>query len=135
MASKSLMLPLALLLAALAMLNSMTAFVGSSPALRSSKVARKAIEDELTREVVELFFTAPAQGERSRINVTPDTTAEELLKMGRKALGFDQDWIPDSDFKLYNAEDESKPITGPMKDNGLTNFGYEVHMYFEPASY
>eukprot|EP00440_Ansanella_granifera_P041303 gb/GFBE01044791.1/.p1 GENE.gb/GFBE01044791.1/~~gb/GFBE01044791.1/.p1 ORF type:complete len:134 (+),score=54.50 gb/GFBE01044791.1/:1-402(+) len=130
------LLPVVLVLACvMALLNFMPAFVGSTPALRSSKVARKAIEDELTREVVELFFTAPAQGERSRINVTPDTTAEELLKVGRKALGFDQDWIPDSDFKLYNAEDESKPLTGPMKDNGLTNFGYEVHMYFEPASY
>ena len=96
---------------------------------------REGAKKQLTRSIVEVFFTAPAQGERTRLQITPDTTAEEVLKMGRKALGFDQDWIPDSDFKIYNAEDEKTPLVGKMRDNGLVDFAFEIHMYFEPKEY
>ena len=58
------------------------------------------------------MFTAPAQGARSRMLIRADADVSEVIKQGRKKLGFDQDWMPDSDFKLYNAEDED---AGPLK--------------------
>ena len=41
--------------------------------------------------------------------------------------------MPDSDFKLYNAEDEDAgPLKGKMSENGLIDFSYEIHLYYEP---
>ncbi|CAE8607173.1 unnamed protein product [Polarella glacialis] len=134
--AKAIVMPAAaLILASFALLNSMSAFVGTQPALRASR-SQVAMEVEwhggLNRNVVEVFFTAPAQGERTRMVVTPDTTIDQILKDGRKLLGFDQEWIPDSDFTLYNGEDENTPLKGTIGDCGLVDFGYEVHMYFTP---
>ncbi len=77
----------------------------------------------LNRDVVEVFFTAPAQGERTRMVVTPDTTIDQILKDGRKALGFDQEWIPDSDFTLYNEDFPDTPLKGTIGECGLVDFG------------
>ncbi|CAE8622898.1 unnamed protein product [Polarella glacialis] len=130
------MLPAVVLMAiCAACLNFLPAFVGMQPALRASR-NQVAMQVEwhggLNRNVVEVFFTAPAQGERTRMVVTPDTTIDQILKDGRKLLGFDQEWIPDSDFTLYNGEDENTPLKGTIGECGLVDFGYEVHMYFTP---
>ena len=87
----------------------------------------------LTRDVVEIEFTAPAQGARCRFMIKADADATEVLSEGRKRLGFDQAWMPDSDFQIYNSEDEEAgPLKGKMRDNGLIDFTYEVHLYYEP---
>ncbi|CAE7584910.1 unnamed protein product [Symbiodinium sp. CCMP2456] len=87
----------------------------------------------LSRDVVEIEFTAPAQGARCRFMIKADADASEVLSEGRKRLGFNQEWMPDSDFKIYNSEDEEAgPLKGKMKDNGLIDFTYEVHLYYEP---
>ncbi|CAE7678723.1 unnamed protein product [Symbiodinium sp. CCMP2592] len=81
----------------------------------------------LTRDVVEIEFTAPAQGARCRFMIKADADASEVLSEGRKRLGFNQEWMPDSDFKIYNSEDEEAgPLKGKMKDNGLIDFTYEA---------
>ncbi|CAE8733308.1 unnamed protein product [Polarella glacialis] len=129
-------LPAAVLLGlVMALLNCSPAFVGTQGALRAtaSKVAMQVEwHGGLTRNVVEVFFTAPAQGERTRMVVTPDTTIDQILKDGRKALGFDQEWIPDSDFTLCNEDFPDTPLKGTIGECGLVDFGYEVHMYFTP---
>ncbi|CAE7242463.1 unnamed protein product [Symbiodinium natans] len=66
----------------------------------------------LSRDVVEIEFTAPAQGARCRFMIKADADVSEVLSEGRKRLGFDQAWMPDSDFKIYNSEDEE---AGPLK--------------------
>ncbi|CAE7171484.1 Etfdh [Symbiodinium pilosum] len=69
-------------------------------------------------------------------NITYHTSHASVLKVlseGRKRLGFDQAWMPDSDFQIYNSEDEEAgPLKGKMRDNGLIDFTYEVHLYYEP---
>mmetsp|Transcript_20896 Transcript_20896/g.31505 ORF Transcript_20896/g.31505 Transcript_20896/m.31505 type:complete len:136 (+) Transcript_20896:73-480(+) len=88
-------------------------------------------------EFYEIFVTNPSVGERSRMSVTTETTVDSIITESRKLLGFDQDWIPDSDFKLYNKNDESKPIGGKMGDNDLKPWGpdgTELHLMFEPAN-
>ncbi|CAE8631411.1 unnamed protein product [Polarella glacialis] len=135
MARATVMPAAVLILALFALLNSMSAFVGMQPALRATR-SQVAMEVEwhggLTRDVVEVFFTAPAQGERTRMVVTPTTTIDQILKDGRKALGFDQEWIPDSDFTLYNEDFPDTPLKGTIGECGLVDFGFEVHMYFTP---
>ena len=136
MARRSNMLAGAVLLAGLAALNSVS-FVNPQPVERSSRMAMKgsAVEwvPKLSRDVVEVMFTAPAQGARSRMLIRADADVSEVIKQGRKKLGFDQDWMPDSDFKLYNAEDEDAgPLKGKMSENGLVDFSYEIHLYYEP---
>ena len=136
MARRSNILVGAVLLAGLAALNSVS-FVNPQPVERSSRMAMKgsAVEwvPKLSRDVVEVMFTAPAQGARSRMLIRADADVSEVIKQGRKKLGFDQDWMPDSDFKLYNAEDEDAgPLKGKMSENGLVDFSYEIHLYYEP---
>ena len=136
MARRSNILAGAVLLAGLAALNSVS-FVNPQPIERSSRMAMKgsAVEwvPKLSRDVVEVMFTAPAQGARSRMLIRADADVSEVIKQGRKKLGFDQDWMPDSDFKLYNAEDEDAgPLKGKMSENGLIDFSYEIHLYYEP---
>eukprot|EP00438_Fugacium_kawagutii_P021137 Skav230965 [mRNA] locus=scaffold644:14762:15175:+ [translate_table: standard] len=136
MARRSGILAGAVLLAGLAALNSVS-FVNPQPVERSSRMAMKgaAVEwnPKLSREVVEIMFTAPAQGARSRMLVRADDDVSKVITMGRKKLGFDQDWMPDTDFKLYNADDEDAgPLKGKMSENGLIDFSYEVHLYYEP---
>ena len=136
MARRSNILAGAVLLAGLAALNSVS-FVNPQPVERSSRMAMKgsAVEwvPKLSRDVVEVMFTAPAQGARSRMLIRADADVSEVIKQGRKKLGFDQDWMPDSDFKLYNAEDEDTgPLKGKMSENGLIDFSYEIHLYYEP---
>eukprot|EP00409_Alexandrium_fundyense_P003459 CAMPEP_0185901458 /NCGR_PEP_ID=MMETSP0196C-20130402/811_1 /TAXON_ID=2932 /ORGANISM="Alexandrium fundyense, Strain CCMP1719" /LENGTH=135 /DNA_ID=CAMNT_0028620113 /DNA_START=120 /DNA_END=527 /DNA_ORIENTATION=+ len=85
----------------------------------------------------EIFVTNPSVGERSRMSVTTETTVDSIITESRKLLGFDQDWIPDTDFKLYDKEDESKAISGKMGDNSLKPWGpdgTELHLMFEPAN-
>jgi len=87
----------------------------------------------LTRDVVEVMFTAPAQGARARMLIKADTTVDDVIKMGRKKLGFDQPWLADSDFKIYNADDEEAgPLKGKMNECGLVDFSFEIHLYYEP---
>jgi len=156
---------LVLLALCAAVLKSITVFVGPLPSLRSTSKqtsvqasfvsegipkfdtlsvypnwrAMVDVTNQQTRDVVEIFFTFLGQGARCRLLVTPDTTVEEILKRGRKELGFDQEWIPDSEFKLYVMEDhgEIKPgaISGPVKNHGLTDFEYEIYAVFEPSTY
>jgi len=87
-------------------------------------------------KICEIFVTNPSVGMRTRMSVTPDTTIESVLKDARKALGFDQDWMSDSDWKLYMKEDESTPISGKMGDHGLRPWGpegIELHLLFQPG--
>ena len=137
MARRSNVLAGAVLLAGLAAFSSW-AFVNPQPVSRSSRMALQsasAVEwiPVLTRDVVEIMFTCPSVGARSRMLVKADSDVADVLKQGRKKLGFDQEWLADSDFKLYDAENEDKgPLSGKMKDNGLVNFGFEVQLYYEP---
>eukprot|EP00930_Biecheleria_cincta_P050906 TRINITY_DN3607_c1_g1_i2.p1 TRINITY_DN3607_c1_g1~~TRINITY_DN3607_c1_g1_i2.p1 ORF type:complete len:164 (-),score=28.56 TRINITY_DN3607_c1_g1_i2:90-581(-) len=163
MASRSAVFALIALVAA--WMNSVTGFIGTLPTLRATgkqtsvqaEGADVGVEDwntfevypnwrtmvdvtkDQTRDVVEIFFTLLGQGARCRLLVTPETTVEEILKRGRKELGFDQEWIPDSDFNCYVMEDhgEIKPgaISGPVKNHGLTDFEYEIYAVFEPSTY
>jgi len=87
-------------------------------------------------EICEIFVTNPSVGMRTRMSVVPSTTVETIVKDARKALGFDQAWIADSDFKLYKKEDESTPIKGVMGDNDLKPWGpdgTELHLIFQPG--
>eukprot|EP00420_Gonyaulax_spinifera_P039191 CAMPEP_0197875378 /NCGR_PEP_ID=MMETSP1439-20131203/4643_1 /TAXON_ID=66791 /ORGANISM="Gonyaulax spinifera, Strain CCMP409" /LENGTH=101 /DNA_ID=CAMNT_0043494573 /DNA_START=94 /DNA_END=396 /DNA_ORIENTATION=+ len=52
-------------------------------------------------DICEIFVTNPSVGMRTRMSVTPETTVESIITDSRRALGFDQAWISDSDFKLY----------------------------------
>ena len=130
MARKSILMP-AVLAAALCMVAFQTAFVGTQkPALRASKVARQA------GDIYEIFVTASSVGLRTRMNVTPETTVSSVLEDARKSLGFDQDFLASSDFKVYLKEDESTPITGKMGDLDLKPWspdGIELHIKYEPA--
>ena len=75
MARRSNILAGAVLLAGLAALNSVS-FVNPQPVERSSRMAMKgsAVEwvPKLSRDVVEVMFTAPAQGARSRMLIRAD---------------------------------------------------------------
>merc|ERR1711920_968109 len=87
-------------------------------------------------EICEIFVTNPSVGMRTRMSVTPETTVDAIVKDARKALGFDQPWISDSDFKVYKKEDESTPISGKMGDNDLKPWGpdgTELHIIFQPG--
>ena len=136
MARRSNILAGAMLLAGLAALNSVS-FVNPQPVERSSRMAMKgaAVEwtPKLSRDVVEVMFTAPAQGARARMLIKADATVDDVIKMGRKKLAFDQEWMPDSDFEIYNADDEEAgPLKGKMKECGLVDFSFEIHLYYEP---
>merc|ERR1712066_273913 len=50
-------------------------------------------------------------GARTRVQVKPDTTIQSIVALSRKRLGFDQEFFSDSDFKVYNARDESSPLS------------------------
>mmetsp|Transcript_19818 Transcript_19818/g.45114 ORF Transcript_19818/g.45114 Transcript_19818/m.45114 type:complete len:136 (-) Transcript_19818:97-504(-) len=106
-------------------------FAGSQPAQRRQvRVATHA------SKICEIFVTNPSVGMRTRMSVTPETTVETIVKDARKALGFDQAWISDSDFKLYKKEDESTPISGKMADHDLKPWGpegTELHLLFQPG--
>merc|ERR1711972_871092 len=110
---------------------SVPAFAGVQHApQRQPRVAARA------SDICEIFVTNPSVGMRTRMSVTPETTVESIVKDARKALGFDQDWIADSDFKVYKAEDESKPISGKMGDHDLKPWGpdgTELHLIFQPG--
>merc|ERR1712187_356294 len=82
----------------------------------------------------EIFVTQPSVGQRTRMDITSDTTAEEIITKGRKALGLDQAWIPDSDWYLYNIKDESTPLKGKMGDLAVPwgPEGTELHLIFQP---
>eukprot|EP00420_Gonyaulax_spinifera_P035116 CAMPEP_0197871542 /NCGR_PEP_ID=MMETSP1439-20131203/1906_1 /TAXON_ID=66791 /ORGANISM="Gonyaulax spinifera, Strain CCMP409" /LENGTH=135 /DNA_ID=CAMNT_0043490483 /DNA_START=80 /DNA_END=487 /DNA_ORIENTATION=- len=87
-------------------------------------------------EICEIFVTNPSVGMRTRMSVTPETTVESIVTDSRRALGFDQAWISDSDFKLYKKEDESTPISGKMADHDLKPWGpegTELHLLFQPG--
>merc|ERR1740121_1451864 len=111
--------------------TSAPAFAGVPPAQqRQPRVAARA------SEICEIFVTNPSVGMRTRMSVTPETTVESIVTDARKALGFDQSWISDSDFKLYKKEDESTPIKGNMGDNDLKPWGpdgTELHIIFQPG--
>uniref|UniRef100_A0A7S2ADM3 Uncharacterized protein n=1 Tax=Alexandrium andersonii TaxID=327968 RepID=A0A7S2ADM3_9DINO len=121
---------LALALAIAVTLHMAPAFAGVRQAPRQPSVAARA-------EMYEIFVTQPSVGERTRMSVTADTTAEEIISEGRKILGFDQAWIPDSDWKIYDKDDMDKPLTGAMGQYGLRKWGpdgFELHLMFEPSA-
>eukprot|EP00420_Gonyaulax_spinifera_P001150 CAMPEP_0197942782 /NCGR_PEP_ID=MMETSP1439-20131203/124585_1 /TAXON_ID=66791 /ORGANISM="Gonyaulax spinifera, Strain CCMP409" /LENGTH=241 /DNA_ID=CAMNT_0043566039 /DNA_START=81 /DNA_END=806 /DNA_ORIENTATION=- len=107
------------------------AFAGARPNQgRQLRVATRA------SDICEIFVTNPSVGMRTRMSVTPETPVDTIVKDARKALGFDQAWISDSDFKLYKKEDESTPITGKMGDHDLKPWGpegTELHLIFQPG--
>mmetsp|Transcript_97054 Transcript_97054/g.302139 ORF Transcript_97054/g.302139 Transcript_97054/m.302139 type:complete len:139 (+) Transcript_97054:77-493(+) len=111
------------------------AFAGARPAAgRQPRVAARAEEE---RKYFEIFVTQPSVGERTRMTVTKETTVDYIITECRKLLGFDQDWIPDSDFKLYEKGDDDKVLTGTMGDHNVRQWGpdgLEVHLMFEPSS-
>eukprot|EP00416_Gambierdiscus_australes_P032506 CAMPEP_0171094794 /NCGR_PEP_ID=MMETSP0766_2-20121228/42378_1 /TAXON_ID=439317 /ORGANISM="Gambierdiscus australes, Strain CAWD 149" /LENGTH=135 /DNA_ID=CAMNT_0011553511 /DNA_START=64 /DNA_END=471 /DNA_ORIENTATION=+ len=87
-------------------------------------------------EICEVFVTNPSVGMRTRMSVTPETTVDSVISEAREAFGFDQDWISDSDFKVYLKEDESTPISGKMGEYNLRPWGpdgLELHIFFEPS--
>ena len=61
----------------------------------------------------------------------------EPTSRGWRVFGFDLDWMPNSDFKVYLSDDESKPITGKVSDHTELRpwgpDGIELHMYYDPA--
>merc|ERR1711966_365900 len=77
-------------------------------------------------------------GMRYRTYITPDTTTTEALQKARKVFQLDQDFLAESDFKVYLKEDESKPITGKISEHTKLRpwgpEGIELHMYYEPAA-
>merc|ERR1711879_700375 len=87
-------------------------------------------------KIYEIMVTSPANGSRTRMTVTKETTVEEVRAKARKIFGFDLDFLPEQDFKMYLRDDESKTISGPLGDHGLMEWcpeGTELHMYFEPS--
>ena len=54
---------------------------------------------------------------RTRMSVTPSTKVESIITDTRKALGFDQSWIAESDFKLYS---RTGPRTQPRRAASTT---------------
>ena len=67
--------------------------------------------------------------------VQPETTVDTIVTNARTALGFDQSFLQDSDFKVYNKEDEDTVLTGKIGDHGLVPWGpegMELHIYYDP---
>eukprot|EP00441_Pelagodinium_beii_P033354 CAMPEP_0197647140 /NCGR_PEP_ID=MMETSP1338-20131121/24289_1 /TAXON_ID=43686 ORGANISM="Pelagodinium beii, Strain RCC1491" /NCGR_SAMPLE_ID=MMETSP1338 /ASSEMBLY_ACC=CAM_ASM_000754 /LENGTH=143 /DNA_ID=CAMNT_0043220857 /DNA_START=66 /DNA_END=497 /DNA_ORIENTATION=+ len=143
MATRSMLAPLAILLAGAALLSSMTAFCSTQPSLRAS-VARgagvygKDEPFELRRSIVEITVTSPAHGSRTRLLVEPDETIESVLTRSRAAFDFDVDWIPNSDWQMYKFDDEEAGAfakDAKLKDCQLVDHEYELHLYFEPKDF
>jgi len=106
------------------------AFAGSAqqPPVRGSRTIAQAGR-------IEIFVTNPSVGARTRMMVAQDETVDQIIERGRKELGFDQDWIKSSDFKLYKKEDESTPLKGTVAENEFKAWGpdgTEVHLIFQP---
>mmetsp|Transcript_108029 Transcript_108029/g.270896 ORF Transcript_108029/g.270896 Transcript_108029/m.270896 type:complete len:133 (+) Transcript_108029:55-453(+) len=132
MAARRSILSLAVAAVAFCLLRSTLApaFAGSAqqPAMRGSQVAMQAGR-------FEIFVTNPSVGARTRMMVSPSMTCDEIVTRGRKELGFDQAWIKDEDFNLYDSEDESAPLKGTVGENGLKPWGpdgTELHLIFQP---
>ena len=86
-------------------------------------------------DICEIVVTCPSVGARTRMVVQEDTTVDAITKRARQALGFDQSFLNDSDFKVYLKKDESTPISGKIGDHGLVPWGpegMELHIYFDP---
>merc|ERR1712032_339768 len=91
----------------------------------------------LTRvsDITEIVVTCPSVGARTRMVVVPDTTVDSIVTRARTALGFDQSFLNDSDFKVHLKGDESTPISGKIGEHGLVPWGpdgMELHIYFDP---
>merc|ERR1739842_55115 len=74
-------------------------------------------------DICEIVVTCPSVGARTRMVVQEDTTVDAITKRARQALGFDQSFLNDSDFKVYLKKDESTPISGKIGDHGLVPWG------------
>merc|ERR1719350_2648560 len=86
-------------------------------------------------DITEIMVTCPSVGARTRMVVDKDPTVDTVVTQARTALGFDQSFLNDSDFKVYLKSDESTPISGKMGDHGLVPWGpegMELHLYFDP---
>mmetsp|Transcript_18441 Transcript_18441/g.32303 ORF Transcript_18441/g.32303 Transcript_18441/m.32303 type:complete len:144 (+) Transcript_18441:75-506(+) len=143
MASRSILLPTTIFLAFVALVN-MTAFCGPQSALRATSVGRgagvygKDEPFELRRSIVEITVTSPAHGSRTRLLVEPDETIESVLTRSREAFDFNVDWIPNTDWQMYKFDDEEAGAfakDAKLKDCGLVDHEYELHLYFEPKDF
>merc|ERR1719412_2449438 len=86
-------------------------------------------------DICEIMVTCPSVGARTRMVVQDDTTVDTIVSRARAAMGFDQDFLNDADFKVYLKSDESTAISGKIGDHGLVPWGpegMELHMYFDP---
>merc|ERR1712113_880062 len=83
----------------------------------------------------EIMVTYAAMGARTRMQVNGETTIDDVVKRSRFALGLAQDFLKDSDFKVYKKDDESKPLSGKFGELGLIRRwaadGTELHVYYE----
>eukprot|EP00441_Pelagodinium_beii_P045615 CAMPEP_0197620766 /NCGR_PEP_ID=MMETSP1338-20131121/1525_1 /TAXON_ID=43686 ORGANISM="Pelagodinium beii, Strain RCC1491" /NCGR_SAMPLE_ID=MMETSP1338 /ASSEMBLY_ACC=CAM_ASM_000754 /LENGTH=145 /DNA_ID=CAMNT_0043190041 /DNA_START=90 /DNA_END=527 /DNA_ORIENTATION=- len=143
-ATRSMLAPVAILLACAALLSTMTSFCSTQPAMRATSVARPAgvygkdEPFELRRNIVEITVTSPAHGSRTRLLVEPDESIEHVLTRSREAFDFNVEWIPNSDWQMYKFDDEE---AGPfakdakLRDCGLVDHEYELHLYFEPKDF
>eukprot|EP00416_Gambierdiscus_australes_P034686 CAMPEP_0171096316 /NCGR_PEP_ID=MMETSP0766_2-20121228/44261_1 /TAXON_ID=439317 /ORGANISM="Gambierdiscus australes, Strain CAWD 149" /LENGTH=131 /DNA_ID=CAMNT_0011555267 /DNA_START=65 /DNA_END=460 /DNA_ORIENTATION=+ len=128
-ARRPLLCAVALALAVASLFHATSGFAGMGSArVREPQVARSGI--------YEVFVTNPSVGMRTRMSVTEETTVDIVIKEAREAFGFDQDFISDSDFKVYLKSDESAPISGKMGQYDLRPWGpdgVELHIFFEPS--
>ena len=111
--------------------------VDFSPAFAGVQQAVHRQPEVATRvsDITEIMVTCPSVGARTRLVVQPDTTVDAIVGRARTAMGFDQAFMNDSDFKVYLKSDESTPINGNIGDHGLVPWGpegMELHMYYDP---
>merc|ERR1712062_650195 len=83
-------------------------FVG----MRSVVPSRQSHTATQVSDITEIMVTCPSVGARTRMVVQPETTIDTIVTKARTALGFDQSFLQDSDFKVYNKEDEDSVLTG-----------------------
>merc|ERR1712039_1022329 len=69
---------------------------------RASRVPRRGIFDD-----IEIIVTIPNIGQRTRLEVTRETTVQSVKTQARTLLGLTQDFLKDEDFHMYYAPDES----------------------------
>merc|ERR1739838_290118 len=87
-------------------------------------------------DITEIMVTCPSVGARTRLVVEPETTVDTIVSRARLAMGFDQAFLKDSDFKVYLKSDENTAISGKIGDHGLVPWGpegMELHIYYDPA--
>merc|ERR1719480_755114 len=106
-------------------------FVG----MRSIVPSRQSYTATKVSDITEIMVTCPSVGARTRMVVQPETTIDNIVTNARNALGFDQSFLQDADFKVYKKEDEETVLTGKIGEHGLVPWGpegMELHIYYDP---